>query len=282
MRNILIVMSVTIAYAGFFWVETAGCADPIIYEAQKKLEALGYDPGKPDGIRGNKTVTAIKHFQEDSGLPANGRLDALTKARLSAQRVPDQFSLNEAVRLNDIVLVKALIDGGADVNAEDELGETPLHDAAVRGYGAISMLLIEQGADVNARDMHGLSPVHAAAWRGNLDMVALLITHGADINARDHDGVTPLHAAALAGRQDTVALLIEKGAEVNAKNKIGLTPLHAAALSGDRATAALLVDKGADVNARSKDGLTPLQLASQKNYTEVVELLQPSQAHKQD
>ncbi len=274
-------MSVIIAYAGFFWVESAEPSDPIIYEAQKKLEELGYDPGKPDGIRGRKTVTAIKDFQEDSGLPATGRLDALTKAKLSAQRAPTQFSLNEAVRLNDIVLVKALIEGGTDVNAEDELGETPLHNAVVRGYGEISMLLIEHGADVSARDVRGLSPLHAAAWRGNLDMVDLLIANGADVNARDQDGVTPLHAAALAGRKETVALLIENGAEVNAKNKINLTPLHAAALSGDRGTVALLVDKGADVNARSKDGLTPLQLAAQKNHAEVVELLQKSQAQKQ-
>ena len=283
MRNIIVVMSVIIAGAGLFWVETADASDPIVFEAQKKLEELGYDPGKPDGIKGKKTVTAIKHFQEDIGLPPTGRLDALTKTKLSAQRAPTQFSLNEAVRLNDIVLVKALIDGGADVNAEDEdkLGETPLHDAVIRGYGEISILLIEQGADVNARDVRGLSPVHAAAWRGNLDMVALLITIGADINARDQDGVTPLHAAARAGRAETVALLIEKGAEVNAKNKINLTPLHAAALSGDRETVALLVEKGADVNARTKDGLTPLQKASQENHAEVVELLQRSQPPEQ-
>ena len=282
MRNVIVVMSVIIACAGLFWVETAEPSDPTIFEAQKKLEELGYDPGKPDGIKGKKTVTAIKHFQEDSGLPTTGRLDAITKIRLSAQRAPAQFSLNEAVRLNDIVLVKALIDGGADVNAGDELDETPLHDAVFRGYGDISILLIEQGADVNARDGRGLSPVHAAAWRGNLDMVALLLANGADINARDPNGVTPLHAAARAGRKDTVALLIEKGAEINAKNKINLTPLHAAALSGDRGTVALLVDKGADVNDRSKDGLTPLQMASEKNHAEVVELLQRRQPQEQD
>jgi len=274
MRNIIIVMSVIIAYAGFFWVETAEPSDPIIYEAQKKLEELGYDPGKPDGIRGRKTVTAIKEFQEDSGLPATGRLDALTQAKLSAQRAPAQFSLNEAVQLNDIVLVKALMDGGADVNAADELGETPLHEAVFRGYGDISILLLEHGADVNAPDGRGLSPLHAAAWRGNLDMVALLLANGADVNARDPNGVTPLHAAARAGRKETAALLIEKGAEINARNKINLTPLHAAVLSGDRGTVALLVDKGANVNARSKDGLTPMQLAAQNNQTEVVELLQ--------
>jgi len=277
MRNIILAMSVIIACAGLLWIGTAESADSSIYEAQKKLEELGYEPGKPDGIKGRKTVTAIKLFQEDSGLPVTGRLDAQTKATLSAQRVPSQYSLNEAVRLNDIVLVKALIDGGTDVNAGDELDETPLHDAVVRGYGEISILLIEKGADVNARDVRGLMPVHMAAWRGYSDLINLLVTNGADINARDKDGVTPLHAAALAGRKETVALLIEKGVDVNSKNQNNLTPLHAAALAGDREMVTLLIEKGADVNARSKDGMTPLQMASQQDHQGVVELLRRSQ-----
>jgi len=280
MKNIIIAISVIVACAGLFWIETADSSDPTIYEAQKKLEELGYDPGKPDGIRGKKTVTAIKHFQEDSGLPATGRLDSQTVDRLTTQELPSQFSLNEAVRLNDIVLVEALIDGGADVNSIDKLGETPLHVAVVRGYRGIAVLLIEKGAEVNAGDVRGLTPVHAAAWRGYRDTVVLLITNGADINGRDKDGVTPLHAAALAGRNETVALLIEKGADVNAKNKNNLTPLHAAALSGDKETVVVLINNGADVNVRSKDGLTPLQMASQKNHWEVVELLRRSRAQE--
>ena len=185
MRNIIIALSVAIACAGLFRVETAESSDQTIYEAQKKLEELGYDPGKPDGIWGKKTVIAIKLFQEDSGLPVSGRLDAHTKATLAAQKVPSQFSLNEAVRLNDIVLVKALLDGGSDINAGDKLGETPLHEAVVRGYADIASLLIEKGADVNARDVRGLTPVHAAAWRGYREIVALLINNGADIHAHD-------------------------------------------------------------------------------------------------
>jgi ankyrin repeat protein len=277
MRNIIIVISIIIVGAGLFCAGYAEAYDQTIYEAQKKLEELGYDPGKTDGIRGKKTVTAIKLFQEDSGLPVTGRLDSQTVAKLSAQQVPASFSLNEAVRLNDIVLVQSFIDGGADVNERDELGETPLHVAVVRGYRGIASLLLENGADVNAGDVRGLTPVHAAAWRGYRDTVDLLITHGADITARDKDGLSPLHTAALAGRKETVALLIDKGAQVNAKSNKSLTPLHAAALTGDRETVALLIDKGADVNARSADGLTPLHIASQQDHQEVVGLLERHQ-----
>ncbi|MCP4624633.1 MAG: hypothetical protein GY850_14050 [bacterium] len=273
MRNIIIVITVIIVGAGIFCAGNAEAYDQTIYEAQKKLEELGYDPGKADGIRGKKTVTAIKLFQEDSGLPVTGRLDSQTVAKLSAQQAPDLFSMNEAVRLNDIVLIKSLVDDGADVNERDKLGETPLHVAAMSGYREIASLLLENGADLNAGDVRGLTPVHMAAWRGNRDMVDLLLNHGADINARDKDGLTPMHTAALDGRKETVALLIDKGADVNAKSKKSLTPLHAAALSGDRETVSLLIDKGADVNARSEDGLTPLDIASRRDHQEVALLL---------
>jgi len=273
LKNFILALMVIIAVTGIFWIESAGAFDQTIYEAQKKLEELGYDPGKPDGVMGAKTVTAIKQFQEDGELPVTGQIDEQTEALLNTQTLPSQFSLNEAVQLNDPVLVKALLDSGSDINEKDELGETPLHTAAVGGYREIVSLLIEKGADVNARDVRGLTPVHAAAWMGYPEIIGLLIDHGADINARDKDGVTPLHAAALAGQQETVALLIERGADINAKNKKSLTPLHAAALSGDRDTVAILVNKGADVNVKSKDGLTPLHLASQNENWEVVELL---------
>jgi ankyrin repeat protein len=278
--KLLYAIFLSVACTGFVWTAAAEANDQRIYEAQVKLEELGYDPGKPDGIRGSKTVIAIKRFQEDSGLPVTGRLDEETIAKLNEQNEPPQFSLNEAVRLNDIVLIKGLIDAGADVNFKDQLDETPLHVAVIRGYREIAALLIEKGADIGARDVRGLTPLHAAAWRGSRDAVELLIIHGAVIDARDKDLLTPLHTACLSGRAETVALLIEKGADVNAKNKNSLTPLHVAALSGDTDTATLLIDKGADVNARNKDGLTPLHMASQQEHQEVVLLLKKHRPKK--
>ena len=280
MKNVNRYLTLVITVAALLCPGSADAFDQTIYDAQKKLEELGYDPGIVDGIRGKKTVTAIKLFQEDSGLPVTGRLDSQTVAKLNAQQAPAPFSMNDAVRLNDIVLVKSLIEGGADVNERDKLGETPLHVAVVRGYRGIAALLLENGADVNAEDVRGLTPVHAAAWRGYRDTVDLLITHGADINARDKEGLTPLHTAALAGRKQTVDLLIENGADVNAKSSKSLTPLHAAAMSGDSETVSLLIDKGADVDSRSNEGMTAMRIATQQEHQEVVNLLKQHQAEE--
>jgi ankyrin repeat protein len=271
---------VIIQFVGSILTDTADSDDQTVYQAQKKLKDLGYDPGRPDGILGKKTKAAIKHFQRDNGLPVTGKIDEQTKAKLSILKPVSQFSLTEAVKTNDIGKINMLLSSGADVNDRDQLGETPLHVAAVRGYREASSLLIANGADVNAEDKRGLTPLHAAAWMGHTEIVTMLITEGADISARDEDGVVALHAAALAGRKDAVALLITKGAAINAKNKDGITPLHAAALAGHKETVALLIARGADVTAENEAGLTPLDVASQKGYRAIAELLRRNGAQE--
>jgi ankyrin repeat protein len=82
------------------------------------------------------------------------------------------------------------------------------------------------GADVNAKNVDGWTPLHEAAFGGRKEIVELLISNGADVNAK-HDGfgTTPLHRAAYRGHKEIVELLIGKGADVNAKNANGETPI---------------------------------------------------------
>jgi ankyrin repeat protein len=58
---------------------------------------------------------------------------------------------------------------------------------------AVARLLLDAGADLEARDDFGETPLHHAAWLGNADLVALLLARGAQVNARDKDYDTPLH-----------------------------------------------------------------------------------------
>jgi ankyrin repeat protein len=269
-----------ISAANLIWDETAYSYDHLVYQAQRKLKELGYDPGRTDGIFGEKTKAAVRYFQRDNGLPVSGRLDKQTIAMLSALKPPAKLYLTQAVKENDIHKVKALLAVGANVNGRNRFGEMPLHVAAIRGHRAILELLIDEGADVNAENKRGLTPLHAAAWGGHKEIVNMLIAEDADVNARDEYGVSALHVAALAGRKDTVAVLIVNGANINATNEGGMTPLHAAVLTGQKETGALLVAKGADVDFKNDDGLTPLDVASQKGYEAIVEMLRAHNAQK--
>jgi hypothetical protein len=107
------------------------------------------------------------------------------------------------------------------VNAKGKWGWTPLHTAAWEGHADVVAALIANGADVNAKDNDGKTPLH---WAMNADVVEALIAHGADVNAKDNEGSTPLHGATDHGDADIVETLIAHGADVNAKDNKGRTP----------------------------------------------------------
>ena len=145
-------------------------------------------------------------------------------------------------------------------------GETPLHDAAFAGDVETVKALLAAGADPNARDVGGRTPLHGAVWPPKTAapaVVGALLEAGADPNARDVDGRTPLHLAA--GFNDNPAVvgaLLDAGADPGA-GPDGFTPLHAAAAkSTNPAVVETLLDAGADPSARTRGGKTPFDYAA--------------------
>ena len=95
-------------------------------------------------------------------------------------------ALLEAIDNDNVLEVKSLLHTGADTNAKDNDGMTPLH---VCRNANVARLLIDAGADVNAKDVDGMTPLHVCQ---NADVAKLLIDAGADVNAKNNDGNTPL------------------------------------------------------------------------------------------
>jgi len=189
-------------------------------------------------------------------------------------------SIHLASRAGDLAMVKSLIREGADVNAKDKAGQTPLFWAVLADNNDVAKFIIAKGADVNAKDILGHTPLNFVVYsRGKKDMVELLISKGADVNAKDsHTGVIPLHSASFLGQKDVAELLIAKGSNVNAKTPIGslvggMTPLHFAAKHGRKDVAELLIAKGADIDGKDDGGMTPLIFAASRGYKDTAELL---------
>ena len=114
------------------------------------------------------------------------------KAKPPTAKAPD-ISIHKAAEDGNIKAVKQHLAAGADVNAKDKRGFTPLHMVADIG---IVELLIAEGADAKAESDRGATPLHGAAFSGHAEIAELLIAAGADVNVEGGwGGITPLEAA---------------------------------------------------------------------------------------
>lgn len=187
-------------------------------------------------------------------------------------------------------MVQRLLDGGANATAQTRRGgNTPLHYAVDGRSVATVQILLAAGADANATNGSGVTPLHkAVAVPGLEEVVEALLKGGADPNKKTSIGTvsavralsnlkvsrnmwqnpsdagvsqSPLHIATNAkDGERIVEILLKQGrADPNCRDSAGRTALHiAVARSNAEAITQLLVDSDSDVNAQDVDGRTPL------------------------
>ncbi len=185
----------------------------------------------------------------------------------------ENLSLFDLIEVGKTDLVKKKIESGADVNINDDNGNTPLYYASRNRHTEIVKLLFDHGADVNTKNNVGDTPLHYASIHGQTEIVKLLLKYGADVNAKNNYGDTPLNYTSSRGHTEIVKLLLAHGADVNVKDKYGNTPLYFASGEGHTEIVKLLLEHGADVNVKNNNGNTPLLWASRYGHTETVKLL---------
>ena len=213
----------------------------------------------------------------------NGHLKAACQliehgADLQAQNNNGDTPLHLALQESqvDVAVARMLIERGADPTAQNNDGWAPLHlvsDWGEWGQVGVARMLIEHCADLTIHNNYGWTPLHLASDWGQVDVARMLLEHGADPTAQNNYGWTPLHLASQEGDVDVARMLIEHGADLTAQNRDGQTSLHLASQMGEVDVACMLIEHGADLTAQDRDGQTPLHLASQIGEVDVVRIL---------
>lgn len=140
-------------------------------------------------------------------------------------RLGVQNTLAEPYYTYDVEGFRQLVEEADDVNVKISCRDaTCLHLVSWSNSDDapdLIRLLLDRGADVNARDWNGSTPLMwCSFWCSSATSASLLIAAGADIHARNNDGNTPLH---FCENVDIAALLLESGADINARNSQDLT-----------------------------------------------------------
>lgn len=179
-------------------------------------------------------------------------------------------------------------DKNADADAKDKNGNMALHYACqgnpemkrstdwIRTIG----YLVNLTTDIDVQNDKGETPFQLV-MKGNTEEVVdfttrLLISKKASITKADYDGNTPLHIAIQTNKNNAIKILIDSMGppELNRQNNQGETPLHLAVLNGNVLTVQQLLNKEVDLNLKTKQDKTARNVAQDKNYSEIVELLE--------
>lgn len=183
-----------------------------------------------------------------------------------------------AVEHKNIPMVNYLLKHGASPNSshtEPPIHKSLMHQAAL-GPVEIASLLVSYGADINAVDHHGKTPLHHAVAHSNNAVVEFLLKQkNIDMNhqASGHALVTPLHKAAYQGHSDIVKLLIDQGANPNIRNIFGRTAVHDAVLSKSAETLAMILQSKPNLDIVDNDEQTPLFVAISTGFDTAAEML---------
>ncbi|PNP46601.1 hypothetical protein THARTR1_10718 [Trichoderma harzianum] len=211
---------------------------------------------------------AKRLLQSDSSKAAD-YAKAKAKDEATPLHIAAEYGPSEAIEL--------LCGLGADVDALDDFGQTPLLISIYKKKWDIAELLIKGDANVDADEREGYAPLLGAVAGGSDRIVQLLLKAKVDVDAVDEDGYTPLHLAVSQHELNILQQLLKAGAKIDAVSEAGnQTPLHIAVRNKYKDIVKILLEKGASTTLYNSLDFSPLQHSL---YIGNLELVQEFVAH---
>ena len=121
-------------------------------------------------------------------------------------------------------MTRLLLDSGANIEAKDKDGRTPLHHAVLKEYLNVFILLLERGADIEAKDKSNQAPIDYA--KGSIKTI--LKKRKSFLFHIDKNGNTALHNAIRTGEVQNALIYVRNGVALDMIDREGNAPLHLA------------------------------------------------------
>ncbi|CAH2329651.1 ankyrin repeat domain-containing 31 isoform X2, partial [Pelobates cultripes] len=181
--------------------------------------------------------------------------------------------VHSALEKEDLVslrgLMRRLAQAGVNVNAVDNAGWTPLHEACIFGHFDVAKCLLEAQANVNAKGLGHITPIYDAVKAGHLEVAKLLLKFGANPHLVTENGKTAFDETVDEKFLNLLSLFncryfINKKnnsfvkrmcfENIHKRNAVGETKLHQASKKGDVSRVRELLDAEINVNVKDNAG----------------------------
>ena len=184
-------------------------------------------------------------------------------------------ALQCAIKMNNLQLVKMLVQKGAKINVKPSNGDYPILLAVFNEFWTIFDFLVKNGADLNVKSSSGYYLLHHLVFSDNVNMIRYVLDFPIDVNVKAEEShQTPLLLAVKYRDKEIVRALLENGGNLNSTNITGCNPLITAINDNRIEIVELLLEFGANVNQRNPlSNLAPIHYSVREGFVEITELL---------